>query len=577
MSLVPSVWAPHAKNLVIDTGDGRHTMARDEGGWWHAQEALAHGHDYYFYVDGRGPYPDPRSAWQPAGVHGASRILDHARHKWRDAGQKISTWRNAVVYELHVGTFSPQGTFEGVGAHLDHLQELGATHIELMPVAAFSGKRGWGYDGVSLFAPHTDYGGPSGLKRLVDACHCRGLGVLLDVVYNHLGPDGNMLGKFGPYFTDRYQTPWGDAVNFDGPDSDEVRRFFIDNARMWINDYHVDGLRIDAVHAIVDTSATHFLEALGENLHGMRTACNQSPVVIIESDRNDPRPIHETSRGGYGLDGLWNEDFHHALHVCLTGERQGYYQDYTGVDDIAKALMHGFVHEGDYSKYRCRAHGRSADVMPERLVGFLQNHDQVGNRAAGERIGMLAGLARQRAAAALVLLSPFVPLIFQGEEWAASTNFPYFTDFADPELADRVRQGRRAEFEPFGWRPEEVPDPQAPETFRSAKLHWDERHQPVHAEMLDWYQRLLVLRKEMLAHGALKQWPAVRADREQHCLIVDHGALLVACNLDDAGHDIVLPEARKLNLREASGSVVERSGAVHLPADCVAIFQRGAG
>src|SRR5215468_3053204 len=413
------VWAPRAHSVALSLGDEQMPMSLDEGSWWSADLPGARdGQDYAFCVDDGAPLPDPRSPWQPNGVHAPSRLVDHASFPWTDASWQPRALSSAVIYELHVGTFTARGTFESAIARLDHLVDLGITHVELMPVAEFPGVRGWGYDGVDLYAPHHGYGGPDGLKRLVTACHARGLAVLLDVVYNHLGPDGNYLGRFAPYFSTRYQTPWGEAVNLDGPDSDEVRRFLCDNALMWLRDYRIDGLRIDAVHALFDQSATPFLEQLATEVQALGADQGRRLVLIAESDLNDPRIVRPASVGGYGLDAAWNEDFHHALHAVLTGERAGYYADFGTLEDVATALRDGVVYGGRYSAYRRRRHGRpAAGLDGHASVGFLQNHDQVGNRARGERLSQLVSPARLQNGAALVLLGPFVPMIFHGEEW----------------------------------------------------------------------------------------------------------------------------------------------------------------
>jgi maltooligosyltrehalose trehalohydrolase len=426
-------------------------MERGDRGWWHAHvPSGAPGLDYAFSLDGGEPLPDPRSPWQPRGVHAPSRLVDHQRFSWTDQRWQAPPLGSAVIYELHVGTFSPEGTFDGVIGRLEHLAGLGVTHVELMPVAEFPGVRGWGYDGVDLWAPHHAYGGPDGLKRLVDACHARGLAVLLDVVYNHLGPSGNYLGRFGPYFTSRFRTPWGDAMNFDGAGSDEVRRFVCDNARMWLRDYHVDGLRLDAVHAIADGSAVHILEQLAQEVEKLAASLGRHLVLIAESNLNDPRIVQPPSAGGYGIDAQWNDDFHHALHTVLTGERHGYYADFGRLADLATAFRRGFVYAGEYSVFRDRRHGRPAiGVSGNRFVVSAQNHDQVGNRALGERASLLMSEGRLHIAAALLLTSPFVPMLFQGEEWGASTPFLYFTDHAEPELVEAVRKGRCQEFAAF--------------------------------------------------------------------------------------------------------------------------------
>lgn len=521
------VWAPQAKAVDLVHDGTRTAMTSADGGWWTAEgDGVT---TYAFSLDGGPPRPDPRSAWQPEGPHGPSAVVDLSRPPAPWAGSALD---DAVVYELHVGTFSESGTFAGVVEHLDHLVDLGVTHVELMPVAGFSGRWGWGYDGVALYAPHQAYGGPPGLRALVDECHRRGLAVLLDVVYNHLGPSGNYLGEFGPYFTDRYGTPWGSAVNFDGADSDEVRAFVVDNARMWRRDYGFDGLRLDAVHAIFDFSATHVLEELSA-LGG----------VIAESDLNDPRLVRDLQRGGYGLAAQWSDDYHHALHAALTGEGTGYYGDFGSLAQLAKALRRGFVYDGGYAPSRRRRHGRPLppDVPARRLLAYAQTHDQVGNRAQGERLSMLVDDGRVRMAAALTLLSPFTPMLFQGEEWGASTPFQYFTDHDDPELGRAVSEGRRREFAAFGWAPEDVPDPQDPATFERSKLDWAEVGKSPHAELLDWHRELLALRREHRLHEGGFASVDVRYDEDEGWFVLDRGSVRVECNLHDGSVRVVCP------------------------------------
>ncbi|MEY6432200.1 malto-oligosyltrehalose trehalohydrolase [Thioalkalicoccus limnaeus] len=576
MTLV-SVWAPNAKQVVLDCAGTQRPMARRDGGWWRLEaDHLVHGVDYGFRVDGDGPFPDPRSAWQPFGVHGPSRWVDHETFAWRDAAWRAPPLSAAVIGELHVGTFTPEGTFDAVIGKLDHLVELGLTHLELMPVQEFPGERGWGYDGVDLFAPHHAYGGPDGLKRLVDACHRRGLAMLLDVVYNHLGPDGNYLGRFGPYFTDAYSTPWGDAVNLDRAHSDEVRRFVIDNALMWLRDYHFDGLRIDAVHAIVDTSAVHLLEALSGEVRRLESRIGRHLALIAESDLNDPRLIRPVESGGYGLDALWNEDFHHALHAALTGESAGYYADFGELGHLAKVLTRGFVHDGTYSRFRKRSYGRPAADVPGRcFVGCLQNHDQVGNRAAGERSSQLLSPGLLKVGAALVLTSPFVPMLFQGEEWAATSPFLYFTDHRDPELAAAVRNGRREEFAAFGWDPETIPDPQSDDSFERSRLDWAEPVQHPHAEILDWHRALIRLRRH---HPAFTDDRLdrlrVSVDEQRCCLTLRRPDLILVCNLGKQRQKLHLAaDAAHLGLRLASTPGIElRDAAIGLPGESVAIL-----
>jgi len=535
------VWAPRAERVDVVMEDVRHPMdGPDEQGHFAVEvEGAGAGDDYAYTLDGGEPRPDPRSGWQPHGVHGPSRLVDHADFPWTD-----TEWRggvglaDSVIYELHVDTFSPDETYEGVIPKLDHLVDLGVTSVELLPVVEYPGRWGWGYDGVDLYAPNSADGGPLGLKRLVDACHVRGLAVIFDVVYNHLGPAGNYLGEFGPYFTDRYGTPWGEAVNLDGRDSDPVRDFILDNAIMWLRDYHADGLRLDAVHAIVDTSATHLLEELAVRVDDLEAELGVAKFLIAESDLNDPRLVRDRHVGGYGIDAQWSDDLHHALHAVLTGERAGYYSEFGTLDQLAKALRQAFVYDGCWSPHRRRRHGRTPDgVASTRFLAYLQNHDQVGNRAQGERSSMLLSEGLLKVAAALILLGPSVPMLFQGEEWGASTPFLYFTDHEDPELGRAVTEGRRREFAAFGWDPDEVPDPQDPDTFRRSKLDWDEIPRQPHQVVLDWHRRLIALRRSQSSPDG--GWGVeggsaglrVEFDEAGRWLILANGTLTVACNI----------------------------------------------
>jgi maltooligosyltrehalose trehalohydrolase len=527
------VWSPRARSVAVETASGRAPLRPAGGGWWTGDSPLPPGKWYRFSIDGHPGLPDPRSPFQPEGVHGPSRTVDGAAHVWRDAGWTGADLAGAVVYELHIGTFTPEGTFAAAAARLDHLVDLGVTAVEIMPVAEFPGDRGWGYDGVDLYAPHHAYGGPDGLRRLVDACHARGLAVLLDVVYNHLGPDGNYLGAYGPYFTDRHRTPWGEAINLDGPESDEVRAFIVDNALMWLRDFHIDGLRLDAVHAIVDTSAVHILEELAAGVRALEAELGRRLWVIAESDLNDPRLLRDVEHGGYGLDAQWCDDFHHALHTVLTGERTGYYQDYGRLEDLAAALRHAYVLDGRYSRYRRRHFGRPAGHLDaSRFVVSLQNHDQVGNRAAGERSSALMSRGLLEVGAAMVLTAPFVPMLFQGEEWGASTPFLYFTDHRDPMLARAVSQGRRREFAAFGWDESAVPDPQEESSFTRSRLDWDEVRREPHARLLAWHRELIALRRRLpqLRGGELGS-VCVRFDEEERWLVTERGGIAVAVNL----------------------------------------------
>ncbi|MHB1487242.1 MAG: malto-oligosyltrehalose trehalohydrolase [Acidimicrobiales bacterium] len=565
------VWAPSAGRVELASGTERLAMERSGqgAGWWRPVTApgsqaggagLDHIRDYGFVIDGDGPFPDPRSRSQPHGVDGPSRTYDHGQFDWTDHEWTGIGLASAVIYEMHIGTFSPEGTFAGAIERLDHLVGLGVNVVELMPVAEFSGDRGWGYDGADLFAPHHAYGGPDGLKALVDACHALGLGVVLDVVYNHLGPHGNVLGHFGPYFTDRYTTPWGMAINFDGPGSDEVRAFFVDNALSWLADFHCDGLRLDAVHAIVDTSALNILEEIASAVDELSLRLGRRVFVIAESDLNDPRVVRPTSAGGFGIHAQWSDDFHHALHAVLTGEQQGYYADFGSLAALATALRNGFVYQGQFSAYRQRRHGRPApDLEGWKLLGYSQDHDQVGNRALGDRTSMLLSPGRLAVAAGLVLTSPFTPMIFQGEEWGATTPFCYFTDHRDPALGQAVRNGRRAEFAAFGWEPGEIPDPQDRATFERSRLDWSELHSSDHARLLAWYRRLLELRRTIpgLSDGR-RDLVTVVFDEQARWLVMHRHGVSVAVNLGPGQAILPCPGAKDvLASSDPSGHVVD--------------------
>ena len=551
----PAVWAPDASSVALVVDGAEHRMQRvvervdapgDEQrlGWWTTEVDLADGTDYAFAVDGGEPRPDPRSAWQPHGVHGMSRVVDTSRLTWTDDDWTGFALPSAVLYELHVGTFTPAGTFDAAIERLDHLVDLGITAVEVMPVNAFPGEHGWGYDGVGLYAVQDSYGGPHAMARFVDACHGRGIGVVLDVVYNHLGPDGNHLEEFGPYFTDRYDTPWGQAVNLDDAWSDHVRRFVVDNALRWLRDFHVDALRLDAVHALFDESAVHVLEQLAAEVDALEAELGRSLQLIAESELNDPRIVTDRDRLGYGLDASWSDDLHHAIHTLVTDERDGYYVDFDGAEDVVRALEHGWVYDGRWSPYRQRSHGRPLpDGLPStRLVGFVQNHDQVGNRARGERLGqVVADPGLLAGAAALLLTAPQVPMLFMGEEWGASTPFPYFTDHQEPELQDAVREGRRSEFAMFGWAPEDVLDPEDPATFEAARLRWEEREQGAHARLLAWYRDLVTLRRAVpvLTDG---DRGAVDATALDGVVVVRRGPVLLAVNSTSADRTVALAE-----------------------------------
>jgi maltooligosyltrehalose trehalohydrolase len=494
-----AVWAPRVEKVSVriehEGGVAEHALSRGENGTFAGTiRGVGAGTDYRYRLDGTRDRPDPVSRHQPQGVHGPSRVVDPARFVWSDADWVGIEAADLVIYELHVGTFTAAGSFDGVIDRLAELCGFGVTAIELMPVAEFPGARNWGYDGVHPFAPHGRYGGPDGLKRLVDAAHRAGLSVLLDVVYNHLGPAGNYLEEFGPYFTDRYRTPWGKAMNFDGPDSDEVRRYSINNALYWTSEFHLDGLRLDAVHAIYDFGARHILEEIADRVHAQASRLERRALIIAESDLNDPRVLRPRERGGYGLDAQWSDDFHHAVHAALTGERRGYYVDFGGAAPVARALSERFVMAGGYSTYRRRRHGADAcDVSADHFVVFVQNHDQVGNRPLGERLSTLVSLPAQKLAAALLLLSPYVPLLFMGEEYGETRPFLYFVSHEDADLVEAVRQGRKQEFASFGWSGE-LPDPQAQDTFLRSRIDWGARDRAPHQHLLRLYQDLLRLR-----------------------------------------------------------------------------------
>ncbi len=532
------------------------------------------GSDYAYVVDGQGPaVPDPRSQWQPNGVHGPSRLLDHAAFEWTDAAWHAPSLASGVIYEMHPGTFTPEGTLDAAVGKLDYLKELGITHVELLPLATSPGTRGWGYDGVEIFAPQENYGGPDGVKRFVDAAHAKGLAVLIDVVYNHFGPVGNYTGKFGPYITESHSTPWGGAVNFEAEGSAEVRRFFCDNALMWLRDYHFDGLRVDAVHAFVDRSAVHFLEQLADEVKALGSHTGQTYVVIAESDLNDPRLVKAKEAGGYGLDAQWSDDFHHALWTTLTGEQSGYYEDFHGIRDLAKTLREVFVYQGQYAPNRQRNHGRPVVGLPGyRFLGYIQNHDQVGNRAKGERLGHLVDAGRVKIAAALVLTAPFVPMLFEGEEFAASSPFQYFTDHHDPEMGRLVSEGRKKEFAAFGWEPDEIPDPQDEATFLRSKLPWEEITEQPHADILDWYKQLIRLRWERLSltDGDLSN-TEVRFDEAASWLSMRRGEIEVVCNVGEAKATVDVPSGSRILL--ASSNDLKLNGQqLQLPPSSVAVL-----
>lgn len=548
-----TVWAPHAGAVEISLPSGpdddtaeRLPLEAREDGWWATAEPLAPGTDYLVHLDGGPGLPDPRSPWQPQGVHGPSRVFDAGAYAWGDTDWRGRSSLGAVIYELHVGTFTSEGTLDAAVERLDHLVELGVDMVELMPVAAFPGVHGWGYDGVALYAVHHPYGGPEALQRFVDAAHARGLAVCLDVVYNHLGPSGNYLGQFGPYFTERHETPWGAAVNLDGPDAGPVRRFVVENALRWLRDFHVDALRLDAVHALIDDSERHVLAELSDAVAELEREVGRPLSLIAESDLNDARMVTPTSEGGMGMTAQWDDDVHHALHARLTGERHGYYVSFGDTETLRTALAETFVHAGTYSEFRGKVWGAPvpAEVDTRRFVVFTQNHDQVGNRAVGDRPSRVLSDGQLAVSAAIAILGPYTPMLFMGEEWGATTPFQYFTDHAEPELAEAIRQGRREEFGSHGWEEVyggdvEVPDPQAESTVEASRLDWSEPEQERHARLLAFYRQLIALRHtETDIAGGVRVDTGVTTCDDGGWIAMYRGALAVVANLEEEPREV---------------------------------------
>jgi maltooligosyltrehalose trehalohydrolase len=573
-----AVWAPHATVVELVLSDGVLKMQPAENGWWSREVAEAgHGTDYAFAVDGSKPLPDPRSAWQPDGVHGMSRVFDPARYDWTDNDQ-LGAWqgrdvRGSVLYELHLGTFTPEGTLEAAAGHLDHLVALGVEMVSLMPVAGFPGQHGWGYDGVDLYAVHEPYGGPEALQRFVDQCHGVGLAVCLDVVYNHLGPSGNYLESFGPYFTDRHTTPWGPAVNLDDAGSPEVRRWICDNALRWFRDFHLDALRLDAVHALADDSPTHLLVQLSTETAALAAELGRPLGLVAESDLNDPRMVEPVSEGGFGMTAQWSDDFHHALHTLLTGERAGYYVDFGSLATFAKTLTQVFLHDGSYSTFRGRDWGRPVDPARHHghtFLAYTSNHDQVGNRALGDRPHLTPG--QLAIAAALVITSPYTPMLFMGEEWGASTPWRFFTDHSEPELAGAVRSGRRHEFAQHGWDADTIPDPQDPATWKASVLDWSELSAEPHSRLLGWYRDLLALRarSEDLRNDRLDS-VQIDYDEAGDWLVIRRGGLQVVANLTPSTLTVPLAGRPADEVMAFNGVEITPAGA-ELPGHGVALL-----
>ncbi|MEV6021958.1 malto-oligosyltrehalose trehalohydrolase [Streptomyces sp. NPDC052036] len=577
------VWAPQAARVTLRCGDVTRALARDpeRSGWWTGEAEAGDGTRYGFAVDDGPVLPDPRSRRQPDGPDGLSAVVDQGRYDWRTrwAGRGLP---GAVLYELHVGTYTREGTLDAAAQRLEHLVELGVTHVELLPLCPFPGRHGWGYEGVSLWAVHEPYGGPEALKRFVDRAHELGLGVVLDVVHNHLGPSGNHLPAFGPYFTETYHTPWGAAVNLDAPGSDEVRAYLIGSALAWLRDYRLDGLRLDAVHALHDTRALHFLEELSSEVDTLAAETGRPLFLVAESDLGDPRVITPRREHGLGLHAQWNDDFHHALHTALTGESQGYYEDFARAPlaALAKTLTSGFFHDGTYSTFRGRRHGRPLDrtrLSAHRLLGYAQTHDQIGNRALGDRLPASLSPGLLACAAALVLTAPFTPMLFMGEEWAAGTPWQFFTDHTDPGLAKAVRQGRRREFAAHGWAEEDVPDPQDPATRDRSCLDWSEPASEPHARVLAWYRELIALRRTQsdLMDPDL-EGVKVAYDEDARWFAFRRGDVRVAVNLaeEPARIHLGLPHARVLAAWEPV-QPPDEEGVLHLPAESCVVLTQG--
>jgi maltooligosyltrehalose trehalohydrolase len=558
------VWSPLAKSLAVKIfGDEERVvpLERGEGDIFEMiVPNLGAGADYVYIIDDERERPDPVSRWQPQGVHGPSRVVDPEAFDWTDADWKGLPLKDLIIYELHTGTFTPEGTFEAVIERLPHLKALGITAIEIMPVAEFPGGRNWGYDGAHLYAPQSTYGGPQGLKRLVDACHGAGLAVLLDVVYNHLGPEGNYLGEYAPIFSKSYRTPWGDALNFDSAESDGVRRYFVENALYWLTEYHVDGLRLDAIHRIMDKSPQHILAEIAHEFSRQAERLGRMAWTIAESDLNDVRVIKPQAEGGFGVSAQWSDDFHHSLHAVLTETKRGYFADFGGLEDLAKAIREGFVYDGRRSEFRRRRHGTSSAEMPgEQLVVFIQNHDQVANGYWGDRLAALASPAQQRIAAALLLCSPNLPLFFMGQEWGEDAPFLYFTSHTDEGLAEGVREGRKEEYASF-IEAEEIgassmnegfADPQSEETFNRSKLNWSHMEESPHKEILDFYKDLLAIRREYASlSNCDKKLAKVEYDETERWITIERGdhagaSALLICNLS--------PDARNIQLEVGRG------------------------
>ncbi|MFC1590245.1 malto-oligosyltrehalose trehalohydrolase [Candidatus Omnitrophota bacterium] len=531
-----TVWAPFLDSVnlkIISPFKREIRMKKNEQGYWQVNVPEAKpGALYYYNLSNTVDRPDPASLYQPKDVHGPSCVVDISEFGWQDSAWRGIPLSEYIIYEIHVGTFTPEGTFDAARARIKDLKELGVSAIEVMPVAQFPGERNWGYDGAYPFSVCHAYGGPSGFQNFVNACHLEGIAVVLDVVYNHLGPEGSYLSEYAPYFTDKYKTPWGSAVNFDDAYSDHVRNYFLENALYWFTHFHVDALRLDAIHGIYDFSAKHILEELAERVEELSVSIGRKLYLIAESDLNDTRVIRERESGGYGLHSQWSDDFHHSVHTLLTGEKTGYYGDFGGIDELVKSIRDGFVYSGQYSFFRKKHHGSaSSGYSPDQFIVCIQNHDQIGNRMLGERLSHLVPFDALKVAAGILLTSPHVPLLFMGEEYAETAPFLYFVSHADKELIEAVRSGRKREFSSFGWKGE-PPDPQSQETFMRSKLQWKLRDEGRHRVLLRYYQRIIALRKEMPAlHVPDMKNLVVRTEKDSDVVFIEraYGASAVLC------------------------------------------------
>lgn len=568
-----AVWAPLPEVVRLDVDGTRYEMTPDADGWWRTRVDCPPDARYGFVLDDDpAVLPDPRSARQPDGVHDRSQLWDPAAAVWSDTAWAGRSIEGAVIYELHLGTFTPEGTFDAAVAKLDYLTDLGVDMVELMPVNAFNGTHGWGYDGVLWYAVHEPYGGPDGLVRFIDACHRRGLGVLIDAVFNHLGPSGNYLPKFGPYLSS-VSNPWGEGINLAGPGSDEVRRYILDCALRWMRDFHADGLRLDAVHALVDNTAVHLLEELAAETEALAARLGRPLSLIAETDLNDPRLITPRDRGGYGLTAQWDDDIHHAIHTAVSGERQGYYADFGSMAALATTLKGGYFHAGTFSSFRGRRHGRPLDtelIPATRLLAYTCTHDQVGNRATGDRPSQNLDDGQLAIKAALALGSPYTAMLFMGEEWGSSRPFQFFSSHPEPELAKATAEGRKAEFAEHGWGGADVPDPQDPQTFERSKLDWSEVDDGGHAWLLAFYRGLIELRHN--DPDMADPWLAnlhIDYDEDQRWIVLRRGQIAIACNLGDDEANV--PAAGQVLL--SWGEPTPGAEATRMPAHSVAVLR----